>query len=83
MSRQTDRAEARWAKKVADSKERIAARIAKRKENGLTPLSKSQAKGYPDSKHRPFRSPRSWFYPFSSARQDARYARQAEGRANG
>jgi hypothetical protein len=37
----------------------------------------------PEVKHRPIKSPKSWFYPFSSDRQNARYARQAEGRANG
>ena len=80
MSRQTDRADARNAAKTNRGNNKVAARAATRKAKGLPPLSTSQSEGYPASITRPMQ-PRGKSYPFSSKRQNAKYARLAAGLA--
>lgn len=82
MTRQTDRSEARHAAKVERANARGPARAAIRKEKHLSPADKTQLAGYPKSRYVGyFETGES--YPFSNTRQNARYARQAEGRSNG
>jgi hypothetical protein len=47
MSRQTDRADLRYAAKVNKAEDRVASRVATRKDKRLTPLSADQLVAYP------------------------------------
>lgn len=79
MTRQVERARARSQAKVDDAAFRLAARAAVRKEKGLTPLPKTK----PVAEHYVPATARGRSYPFSSKRQNAKYARLAAGLALG
>lgn len=75
MSRQTDRAAARRQTKIDNAALRLAARAAVRKEKGLLPMSKTKK----PVEHYVPATARGKSYPFSSKRQDAKYARLSAG----
>jgi hypothetical protein len=77
MSRQTDRADARRLAKVEGARLRVEQRKDARAERGLTPLSKDQAAGYPQSRYVPAAT-RGKTYPANGKQECARRVRQME-----
>jgi hypothetical protein len=77
MSRQTDRADARRLAKVEAAHLRADRRKEVRAQKGLTPLSKEQAAGYPQSRYVPVKAA-GRTYKANGKQECARRVRQME-----